>query len=273
MDPGNDQFPFPQVPKAVAGVNSASRAAAAALYGAIVRQVVELSSTRATEMCKLLENIYRYVNIALVNELKLLCLRMGIDIWEVIQAASTKPFGFTPFYPRPGLGGHCIPIDPFYLAWKARQFGFPTRFIELVGDVNSAMPPKVVTAIAEALKARGKAVDGSRILLLGMAHKKDVDDLRESPALKLVELLQNLGAHVDYHDPYIPRLHRTRKYDFRLQSVLLAPEMLASYDCVVIATDHSCYEYEAIVQQSALVVDTRNATSEVRSGWQNIVLC
>ena len=273
VDPGNDQFPFSQVPKVVAGVNSASRAAAAALYGAIVGQVVELSSTRAAEMCKLLENIYRCVNIALVNELKLLCLRMGIDIWEVIQAASTKPFGFTPFYPGPGLGGHCIPIDPFYLAWKARQFDFPARFIELAGDVNSAMPQEVVTAIAEALKARGKAVDGSRILLLGMAYKKDVDDLRESPALKLVELLQNLGARVDYNDPYIPRLHRTRKYDFRIQSVPLAPEMLASYDCVVIATDHSCYDYEAIVQQSALVVDTRNATSGVRSRRQNIVLC
>ena len=265
VDAGNDQFPFSQVPKVVAGVNSASRAATATLYGAIVRQVVELSSTRVAEMCKLLKNIFRCMNIALVNELKLL--------WEVIQAASAKPFGFTPFYPGPSLGGHCIPIDPFYLAWKARQFDFPTRFIELAGEVNLAMPHEVVTAIAEAMKARGQPVDGARILLLGMAYKKDVDDLRESPTLKLVELLQNLGAQVDYNDPYIPRLHRTRKYDFRLQSVPLAPQMLASYDCVVIATDHSCYDYEAIVQQSALVADTRNATRGVRSERQKIVLC
>jgi len=224
-------------------------------------------------MAKLLENIYRSVNIALVNELKLLCLRMGIDVWEVIEASATKPYGFTPFYPGPGLGGHCIPIDPFYLAWKARQYGFATRFIELAGEVNTAMPYHVVHAVAEALNARRKAVNGSRILLLGIAYKKDVDDLRESPALKLVELLQQRGARVDYNDPYIPRLHRTRRYDFPLQSVPLSPQALADYDCVLIATDHSCYDYAAIVRHARLVVDTRNATRNVGAGRDKIVYC
>ncbi len=273
VDPGNDRHPLSRVPKVVGGVNSASRAAAVALYRSIIDQVVEVSSTRVAEMCKLLENIYRCVNIALVNELKLLCLRMGIDVWEVIQAASTKPYGFTPFYPGPGLGGHCIPIDPFYLAWKARQFDFPTRFIELAGEVNSAMPYHVVVAIADALNARRKAVNGSRVLLLGLAYKKDVDDLRESPSLKLMELLQQRGAQVDYNDPYIPRLHRTRKYNFQMESVPLSPQTLAGYDCVVIATDHSCYQYADIVRDAACVVDTRNATRHVRTGREKIVLC
>jgi len=273
VDPGSDKFAFARVPKVVGGVNVASRAAAAAFYGAVVEQVVEVSSTRIAEMSKLLENIYRCVNIALVNELKLLCLRMGIDVWEVIRAASTKPFGFTPFYPGPGLGGHCIPIDPFYLAWKARQFDFPTRFIELAGEVNSAMPYHVVAAIADALNARHKALNGAHLLLLGMAYKKDVDDLRESPSLKLIELLEQRGVRVDYNDPYIPRLHRTRKYDFALQSVPLSPDTLAGYDCVVIATDHSCYDYAAIVRDARLVVDARNATREVCTGREKIVLC
>jgi UDP-N-acetyl-D-glucosamine dehydrogenase len=273
VDPGNEKFPIPLVPKVVSGYNSASRAAAAALYGAIIRQVVEVSSTRVAEMSKLLENIYRCVNIAMVNELKLLCLRMGVDVWEVIQASSTKPYGFTPFYPGPGLGGHCIPIDPFYLSWKAREFDFATRFIELAGEVNSAMPYHVVAGIAEALNERRKSIKGSRILLLGLAYKKDVDDLRESPSLKLIDLLQRGGATVDYNDPYIPRLHRTRKYDFPLVSVPLTPQTLASYDCVVIATDHSCYDYDAIVRDSALVIDTRNSTKKVCVGRERIVKC
>jgi UDP-N-acetyl-D-glucosamine dehydrogenase len=273
VDPGNEKFPIPLVPKVVGGYNPASRAAAAALYAAIIRQVVEVSSTRVAEMSKLLENIYRCVNIAMVNELKLLCLRMGIDVWEVIQASSTKPYGFTPFYPGPGLGGHCIPIDPFYLSWKAREFDFATRFIELAGEVNSAMPYQVVAGVAEALNERRKSINGSRILVLGLAYKKDIDDLRESPSLKLIDLLQRGGATVDYNDPYIPRLHRTRKYDFPLASVPLTPQALASYDCVVIATDHSCYDYDAIVRDSALVVDTRNGTKKVCVGREKIVKC
>jgi UDP-N-acetyl-D-glucosamine dehydrogenase len=273
VDPGNEKFPIPLVPKVVGGRNSASRAAAAALYGAIIQQVVEVSSTRVAEMSKLLENIYRCVNIALVNELKLLCLRMGIDIWEVIAASSTKPYGFTPFYPGPGLGGHCIPIDPFYLSWKARQFDFSTRFIELAGEVNTSMPYHVVTYLADALNERKKALNGSRILMLGIAYKKDVDDLRESPSLKLIELLRERGALVEYNDPYIPRLHRTRKYDFPLESVPLDPARLASYDCVLIATDHSCYDYQAIVNHASLVIDTRNATRNVCAGREKVVRC
>ena len=273
IDPGNDKFLFPMVPKVVGGVNQASREAAAALYGSVVQKVVEVSSTRAAELTKLLENIYRCVNIALINELKLLCLRMEIDIWEVIQAAATKPYGFTPFYPGPGLGGHCIPVDPYYLLWKAREFDFHTRFIELAGDVNTSMPHHVVEAVVEALNGHRKAVNGSRILILGMAYKKDVDDLRESPALKLIELLQKRGATVAYNDPYIPRLHRTRKYDFLLESVPLSPQSLASFDCVLIVADHSSYDFAAIVRDSVLVVDTRNATRDVRIGREKIIAC
>ncbi len=273
VDPGNQKFPLPEVPKVVGGINQASREAAAVLYQAIIHKVVEVSSPEVAEMSKLLENIYRCVNIALVNELKMLCLRMGIDVWEVIRASSTKPYGFTPFYPGPGLGGHCIPIDPFYLSWKAREFDFPTRFIELAGEVNSAMPYHVVAAIADALNARRRSVRGSKVLLLGLAYKKDVDDLRESPSLKLIDLLQQKGATVHYNDPYIPRLHRTRRYDFPLQSVPLSPQMLAGYDCVVIATDHSSYDYAAIVRDAVLVVDTRNATGDVREGREKIVRC
>ena len=198
---------------------------------------------------------------------------MKIAVWEVIKAASSKPYGFTPFSPGPGLGGHCIPIDPFYLAWKARQYDFPTRFIELAGEVNTAMPYHVVTAIADALNARRKAVHGAKVLLLGVAYKRDVDDLRESPSLKLIDLLQQRGAAVDYNDPFIPRLHRTRKYDFPLQSVALSPETLAAYDCVVIATDHSSYDYAAIVRHASLVVDTRNATRDVQDGREKIIPC
>ena len=217
-----------------------------------------MSCTRAAEMVKLLENIFRCVNIALVNELKQLCLRMGLDIWEIIDGAATKPFGFMPFYPGPGMGGHCIPVDPFYLSWKAREYDFATRFIELAGEINTAMPYHVVEAVAGALNEREKSLKGAKVLLLGVAYKKDVDDLRESPSLKLLELLTAQGVLLDYNDPYFAALHKMRHYDFsNMRSVNLTPERLASYDCVLIATDHSCYDYEAIVQNGKLIVDTR----------------
>jgi UDP-N-acetyl-D-glucosamine dehydrogenase len=214
-------------------------------------------------MTKLLENIYRCVNIALVNELKMLSLRMGIDIWEVIQAAATKPFGFQPFYPGPGLGGHCIPIDPFYLSWKARQYDFQTKFIELAGEVNTEMPYHVVRAVFTALNREKKALNGSRVLVLGVAYKKDIDDLRESPALKIIELLQKEGAQVGYHDPYFPTIGEGRHYRLNMRRAEL--ENLGQYDCVVIVTDHSDYDYQRIVRESQLVVDTRNATRGISS--------
>jgi UDP-N-acetyl-D-glucosamine dehydrogenase len=272
-DPGNLQFQTHQVPKVVAGVNASSAIAAQALYGQAFEKTVVVSSTRAAEMTKILENTYRCVNIALVNELKLLCLRMGIDIWEVIKAASTKPFGFNPFFPGPGLGGHCIPIDPFYLTWKAREYEFPTRFIELAGEINAAMPDHVVTFLRDALNTRKQCLRDARILILGIAYKKDIDDLRESPSLRIIELLKDKGAQVDYHDPYFPRLHRTRKYDFGMAAVEPTAEALASYDAVVIVTDHSSYDYAAIVRHARLVVDTRNATKEVTEHRDKIVLC
>jgi UDP-N-acetyl-D-glucosamine dehydrogenase len=272
-DPGNKQFQTHQLPKVVAGVNASSALAAQALYGQVFEKTFVVSSTRAAEMTKILENTYRCVNIALVNELKLLCLRMGIDIWEVIEAAKTKPFGFTPFYPGPGLGGHCIPIDPFYLTWKAREYEFPTRFIELAGEINAAMPEHVVASLRDALNREKRCLQDSRILVLGIAYKKDIDDLRESPSLRVIELLKENGARVDYHDPYFPRLHRTRKYDFGLGAVEPTPEALASYDAVVIVTDHSSYDYAAIVRNSRLVVDTRNATKGVKELRERIVLC
>jgi UDP-N-acetyl-D-glucosamine dehydrogenase len=235
--------------------------------------MIVVSSTRAAEMTKILENTYRSVNIALVNELKLLCRRMGIDIWEVIEAAKTKPFGFTPFSPGPGLGGHCIPIDPFYLTWKAREYQFPTRFIELAGEINAAMPEHVVNSLADALNRRKRCLQDARVLILGIAYKKDIDDLRESPGLRIIELLQHRGAQVHYHDPYFLRLHKTRKYDFGMAAVEPTAEALASYDAVVIVTDHSSYDYAAIVRNSRLVVDTRNATKEVKEHREKIVLC
>lgn len=273
VDPGNKQYGTHNVPKVVGGINPPSLAAASALYGAVVERVVPVSSTRVAEMSKLLENIYRCVNIALVNELKLLCLRMGVDIWEVVDAASTKPYGFTPFFPGPGLGGHCIPIDPFYLSWKAREWDFQTRFIELAGEVNTSMPYHVVNSVAQALNARRKPVNGSRILVLGVSYKKDIDDLRESPSLKIIELLLQQGAQVDYNDPYFEKLHPMRHYNLGLRSVPLDDNVLAGYDCVVIATDHSDYDYERIVRESALVVDTRNATRRVAGHRDRIVLC
>ena len=273
-DPGNKQYGLAQIPKVVGGINPPSGRAAMALYAQIVSKVVPVSSTRAAEMVKLLENIFRCVNIALVNELKQLSLRMDLDIWEVIDSAATKPFGFMPFYPGPGLGGHCIPVDPYYLSWKAREYDFATRFIELAGEINTAMPYNVVDALVTALNGHEKSVKGSKILLLGVAYKKDVDDLRESPSLKLLELLSARGAVLDYNDPYFPALHKMRHYDFsNMKSVELSPQRLASYDCVLIATDHTSYDYEAIVRDSKLVVDTRNATRHVKQDREKVVHC
>jgi UDP-N-acetyl-D-glucosamine dehydrogenase len=224
-------------------------------------------------MTKLLENIFRCVNIALVNELKMLAMRMGIDIWEVIDAAATKPFGFMPFYPGPGLGGHCIPVDPFYLSWKAREYDFATRFIELAGEVNTAMPYHVVDSVAAALNERQKSLKGSRIMVLGVAYKKDVDDLRESPSLKIIEQLVLRGAKVDYNDPHFAQIHKLRHYNFEgMKSVPIDGKALASYDCVLIATDHTAYDYPMIVESSQLVVDTRNATRRIARNRNKIVL-
>jgi len=272
-DPGNTEFQTHRIPKLIGGVNGPSALAAQALYGHVFEGTLLVSSCKIAEMAKLLENIYRCVNIALINELKLLSLRMGIDVWEVIEAAKTKPFGFTAFYPGPGLGGHCIPIDPFYLTWKAREYEFPTRFIELAGEINASMPDHVVAAASEALNHRQQCLQGSKILILGIAYKKDVDDLRESPALRIMELLTERGARVDYHDPYFPRLHKMRRYDFRLSSIDLTPEALSGYDAVLIATNHSSYDYDSIVRNARLVVDTRNATCNVRQNREKIVRC
>lgn len=273
-DPGNVEYTLRKIPKVVGGINPPSRRAASALYAHAVARVVSVSSTRTAEMVKLLENIFRGVNIALVNELKMLSLRMGVDIWEVIETASTKPFGFMPFWPGPGLGGHCIPIDPFYLSWKAREYDFATRFIELAGEINVAMPYHVVEAIAEALNEREKSLKGSRVLVLGVAYKRDIDDLRESPSLKIIELLQQRGARVDYNDPYFPALHKMRHYDYsHLRSADIGPQSLARYDCVLIATDHSAYDYQAIVDAAPLVLDSRNATRSVTRNRQKIVRC
>jgi UDP-N-acetyl-D-glucosamine dehydrogenase len=273
-DPGNKQYGLAQIPKVVGGVNPPSGRAAVSLYAQIVARVIPVSTTQAAEMTKLLENIFRCVNIALVNELKQLSLRMGMDIWEVIDAAATKPFGFMPFYPGPGLGGHCIPVDPYYLSWKAREYDFATRFIELAGEVNTAMPYNVVEAIAQALNDRQKAIKGSRVLVLGVAYKKDVDDLRESPTLKIMQLLIERGARVEYNDPYFPQLHKMRHYDYsHLRSIELTPANLAAFDCIVIATDHTSYDYQAIAEAAPLVVDTRNATRRITRNRNKIVLC
>ncbi len=262
-DPGNTTVARRDIPKVVGGVNQQASELAGALYGSIFHRTVPVSSPAAAEMTKLLENIYRCVNIALVNELKLLCLRMNLDIWEVIAAASTKPFGFHPFYPGPGLGGHCIPIDPFYLSWKAKEFDFRTRFIELAGEINNNMPYHVLASVGGALNQHKKSVNGARVLILGVAYKKDIDDLRESPALTIIELLQHEGAQVSYHDPYFPFIGKGRKYDLQMKRTEL--EKLGQYDCVVIITDHSDYDYKKIVGQAQLVVDTRNATKGIVS--------
>ena len=268
-DPGNTTIARPDIPKVVGGLDPQASELARALYGSIFNRTVPVSSPAAAEMTKLLENIYRCVNIALVNELKLLCLRMGIDIWEVIEAASTKPFGFHPFYPGPGLGGHCIPVDPFYLSWKAKEWDFRTRFIELAGEINTNMPYHVLASVSGALNQCKKSVNGSRVLVLGVAYKKDIDDLRESPSLTIIELLQKEGAQVSYHDPYFPFIGKGRKYDLQMTRAELKD--LGQYDCVLIVTDHSDYDYRRIVQESQLVVDTRNATRGIQS--PKIVRC
>jgi UDP-N-acetyl-D-glucosamine dehydrogenase len=268
-DPGNNTIARCDIPKIVGGVDRYASEIATALYSAIFHRAISVSSTTVAEMTKLLENIYRCVNIALVNELKLLCLRMNIDIWEVIAAAATKPFGFQPFYPGPGLGGHCIPVDPFYLSWKARGFDFATRFIELAGEINMAMPYHIVDFIAEALNEHSKALKGSTILILGVSYKRDIDDLRESPALTIIEALQKRGARVHYNDPYFPKIGKGRKYDLQMECVPL--EALGQYDCVVILTDHSDYDYQKIVAEAQLIIDTRNATTGISS--PRIVRC
>ena len=268
-DPGNDTVARRDIPKVVGGLNSASSELAGALYHSIFNRIVPVSSPAAAEMTKLLENIYRCINIALVNELKMLSLRMGINIWEVIDAAATKPFGFHPFYPGPGLGGHCIPVDPFYLSWKAKEFDFQAKFIELAGEINTYMPYHVVNSVASALNTSKKALNGSKILVLGLAYKKDIDDLRESPSLTIIEELQRRGANVFYNDPYFPTVGRGRKYNLHMTCSPL--ENLGQYDCVLIVTDHSDYDYQRIVRESQLVVDTRNATRGIQS--ETIVHC
>jgi UDP-N-acetyl-D-glucosamine dehydrogenase len=268
-DPGNTTVARRDIPKVVGGHEPIATELAAVLYEGIFTRSIRVSTTRVAEMTKLLENIYRCVNIALVNELKVLSLRMGVDIWEVIDAASTKPFGFHPFYPGPGLGGHCIPIDPFYLSWKAKEYDFNTRFIELAGEVNEAMPEFVVQQVAKALNGHKKAVNGSKILMLGMSYKKDIDDLRESPSLTIIELLRAEGADVVYNDPYHPKVGRGRHYNLNMTSTPL--DNLGQYDCVLIVTDHSDYDYKQIVADSKLVVDSRNATKGIQAG--NVVRC
>jgi len=268
-DPGNDTVARRDIPKVVGGCGPAALDLASALYKTIFNRTVPVSTPAAAEMTKLLENIYRCVNIALVNELKQLCLRMDIDIFEVIDAAKTKPFGFQAFYPGPGLGGHCIPIDPFYLSWKAQQFDFHTRFIELAGQVNLAMPYFVVENVIEAMSRQGKALHGSRVLVLGLAYKRDIDDLRESPSLTIIELLQKRGAIVGYNDPFFPTVGRGRKYALNMTSTPL--ERVSDFDCVVIVTDHSQYDYSSIVNAAKLVVDTRNATKGIEAA--HIVRC
>jgi UDP-N-acetyl-D-glucosamine dehydrogenase len=268
-DPGNDTVARCDIPKVVGGLNATATELGRKMYGTIFHRTVPVSTPAAAEMTKLLENIYRCVNIALVNELKLLSLRMGIDIWEVIEAAKTKPFGFQAFYPGPGLGGHCIPVDPYYLSWKAKEFDFQTRFIELAGDVNSAMPYHVVSSVAAALNKYRKSLNGSKVLVLGVAYKKDIDDLRESPSLTVIELLQKEGAEVSYNDPYFAFVGKGRKYDLQMKNTPL--ENLGQYDCVLIVTDHSDYDFKKIVSESKLVVDTRNATKGIQA--DNLVHC
>ncbi|PYS38403.1 MAG: hypothetical protein DMG14_17785 [Acidobacteria bacterium] len=270
-DPGNPKFSTRTIPKVVGGITPDCLEAGKTLYSQVIDRVVTVSSTRAAELVKLLENIYRCVNIALVNELKLLADRMNIDIWEVIEAAATKPFGYTPFYPGPGLGGHCIPIDPFYLSWKAKEYDFSTRFIQLAGEVNTSIPYYVVDRIAAALNDHSRAIRGSNVLVLGVAYKKDVDDVRESPALEIMELLQHRGAILSYHDPYISQLHKMRAYDFsHMRSVELTEQTLGQVDVVLIATDHSSFDYQWIVDHAPLVLDTRNATRTITRGREKI---
>ena len=269
-DPGNKDFRTATIPKVVGGLDKKSLDMAMEIYKYAIDTLVPVDSCDVAEAAKILENTYRCVNIAMVNELKQLFDKMGIDVWEVIRAASTKPFGYKAFYPGPGLGGHCIPIDPFYLTWKARQFGMPTRFIELAGEINTDMPAYVVARTMDALNDRKKSLKGSKVLVLGLAYKKDIDDVRESPSLELIELLREKGAKVDYNDPYIPQTHKMREYDLKMKSKPLSTAMIKSYDVILISTAHSDYDYKWIVKNAQLVVDTRNATSEVKTGRKKI---
>lgn len=267
-DPGNKNFSTRSIPKIVGGATPACREMGEALYGVAVDRVVPVSSTQAAELTKLLENIHRSVNIGLVNEMKMIADRMGIDIFEVIEAAATKPFGFTPYYPGPGLGGHCIPIDPFYLTWKAREYGLSTHFIELAGEINRDMPEWVVAKIVDALNDRRKSLKNSRILALGIAYKRDVDDMRESPSVMVMEILRARGALVEYCDPNVPVFPKMREHHFDLASVELTPERLASYDCVVLLTDHSDFDYDLILANAGLIIDTRG---RYREPFENVV--
>jgi len=267
-DPGNTTFTIKEIPKVVSGVTDNCLNVVDTLYSSIVERTVPVSSTRVAEMTKLLENIHRAVNIGLVNELKIVADKMDIDIFEVIEAAATKPFGFTPYYPGPGLGGHCIPIDPFYLTWKAREYGIHTRFIELAGEINTAMPVYVVQKISEALAQNGKNLQGAKVLILGVAYKKNVDDIRETPAFRIIELLQEKKAKVDYHDPYVQQLHQTRDYNFQMSSIDLSAETLAGYDLVILTTDHDVFDYDLILQNAKCIVDTRG-----RYRHQKSVVC
>jgi UDP-N-acetyl-D-glucosamine dehydrogenase len=270
-DPGNKHFTTKTIPKVVGGLTPKCKDLACQLYGFAIDTMVPVSSLEAAESAKIVENVYRCINIAMVNELKIVFDRMGIDVWEVIRAAATKPFGFQPFYPGPGLGGHCIPIDPFYLTWKARQYGIPTRFIELAGEINTDMPHYVIHKVMEALNSKKKSLNGSKVLVLGLAYKPDIDDVRESPSLELIELLKASGAKVDYNDPYLPQTHKMREYDLKMKSIPLTAVKVKSYDCVLIATNHSEYDYKWIVKNAKLVVDTRNATADVKTGRSKIV--
>lgn len=271
-DPGRKDFSTQTIPKLVGGMDAVSGDLAQQLYACAIRQVVRVSSCEVAEAAKLLENIYRAVNIAMVNEMKVVLTAMGVDIWEVVDAAATKPFGFQPFYPGPGLGGHCIPIDPFYLTWKARELGLPTRFIELAGEVNHGMPTYVVQRTAEALNSAGKAVKGARVLVLGLAYKPDVDDVRESPSFELITRLKGLGAEVDYHDPHVPATHPMRHYPgLAMKSIELSDDALASYDAVLIATHHSAYDWQRIAERAKLIIDTRGVTRQVTGRRDHIV--
>ncbi|MGI9014977.1 MAG: nucleotide sugar dehydrogenase [Phycisphaerales bacterium] len=271
-DPGRRDHTTGTIPKLLGGIDDRSRDLGVALYACAIQTVVPVASAEIAEAAKLLENIYRAVNIALVNELKRIFMAMGIDIWDVIEAASTKPFGYQPFYPGPGLGGHCIPIDPFYLTWKAREVGLPTQFIELAGQVNHEMPGWVIQQTSRAFNRNGKSIHGSRVLILGLAYKPDIDDVRESPSFELITQLRDLGAHVDYNDPHVPRTHFMRHYDdLNMQSVPLDAATLAGYDCVIVATHHAAYDWQMIADNAQLVIDTRNAMKLVTGRRDHIV--
>jgi len=269
-DPGNREYSMSNTPKVIGGTTPACLEVGSALYASITKRVVPVSSTKAAELTKLLENIYRAVNIGLINEMKMVAERMGIDIWEVIDAAATKPYGFTPFYPGPGYGGHCIPIDPFYLTWKARTYGIETRLIEIAGDINTAMPAWVVGKAEDALQTVEKTLEGAHVLVLGVAYKKNVDDVRESPGVKILQTLQDRGAVVCYSDPYVPILRRMREHDLKLTSVEVDAGLLSRMDCVIVATDHDAFDYAFIQTHATLIIDTRG---RYRRNFKNVIKC